>query len=452
MAALQVADYDDGPVMPHNAEAEMCVIGCMVISPKACDAVLARLTAKSFYVPAHQVVFDAVKALRKENMAVDLVTLRDGLARVGKLGEAGGVDYLVQAVESVPTAQNTLHYTGIVQDMARRRSVIHRAQALVKAAYSMQGPDGPLHVRDLVMQAGQINRGLVEDQGATKELHELDFRTVSKGFRFGFPSVEKTQQCKGLPCGQLTVVRAGTKIGKSSLMAQVALDWYEQGHRVMYVLLTDLDHDLFAKRVAKHLTGYADAPQGNLADLEEWERQIGAIEGTKDDQFPNEGRLLVHDCRKAGPGGKRISHVCQTVKEAYDEGKADRFFIDYFQVIRPDSGGTDYSGYQQIAERLDDLVSSMPDAVVVVGSQVTVDKDGKSRARYSPEVEFNAGIVLQVHRDVEEENKSKERWHESQMEVVLSRFGGWGFKRACWYDRKRLRFIDKAHGKPEGMD
>lgn len=450
MAAARVLVADDGaPALPQNNEAEMCVLGCMVLSDKACDAIVARLTTKSFFVPAHQVVFDAVRALRREGVAVDLVTLRDGLGKVGKLKEVGGTDYLVQVCEAVPSAQNALHYAGIVQDMARRRSVIARAQALVRAAYSMQGQGGePLQVRDLVMQAGQITKGLVDDQGADKEIYELDFRSESKGFKFGFPSVEKTQQSKGLPCGQLTVVRAGTKVGKSSLMAQVALDWYEQGHRVHYSLLTDLNHDLFAKRVAKHLTGYADRPQGNLADLDEWERQISAIEGAKDDVYASEGRLIVHDCRKAGPSGKRVSHLCQTIKEAYDEGKSDRFFIDYFQVIRPDTGGTDYSGYQQIAERLDDLVSSMPDAVVVVGSQVTIDKDGKSRARYSPEVEFNAGLVLQVHRDIEAENSSKERYHEAQIEVVLSRFGGWGFKRACFYDRKKLRFMDACFGRP----
>lgn len=91
---------------PHDLQAEMGVIGSMLLSQEAAYLARERLSEESFYKLAHQDIFAAIQALSDAHNTVDLILLRDELTRQEKLEKVGGVGYLLELMEAVPTSAN----------------------------------------------------------------------------------------------------------------------------------------------------------------------------------------------------------------------------------------------------------------------------------------------------------------------------------------------------------
>ncbi len=95
-------------VPPQNLEAEICTLGAMLLSEKACEEVFSILSAEDFYSPRHRKIFNAMKHLVLKGMAVDLVTLKNEIKADSFLDEPESIDYLVHIAESVPSAANAV--------------------------------------------------------------------------------------------------------------------------------------------------------------------------------------------------------------------------------------------------------------------------------------------------------------------------------------------------------
>jgi hypothetical protein len=82
-------------VQPHSTEAEMSVLGSMMLDPDAVEKVTEMLQPDDFYHPAHQILYRAMSSMRERNQAIDLLTVQEELRRLGQLEEVGGVPALV---------------------------------------------------------------------------------------------------------------------------------------------------------------------------------------------------------------------------------------------------------------------------------------------------------------------------------------------------------------------
>ena len=119
-----------GRVPPHNLEAEESVLGAVMLSSDAANAVMDKLAPEDFYVPAHQAIFESIGQLYNGNQPIDVVTVSDSLRRSDELDRIGGVIYLTELMERVPTASNVDYYANIVEEHSMRRSLL-RAGAKV---------------------------------------------------------------------------------------------------------------------------------------------------------------------------------------------------------------------------------------------------------------------------------------------------------------------------------
>ena len=111
---------------PHNEDAEIAVLGSMLIDADAAAIGLARLNFEgAFYRPAHQIIFDAMVALNPKGEAgIDLVVLGEYLQKNHLLAQIGGVNYLQTLMDKVPTSVNIEHYAEIVKQNAVLRRII----------------------------------------------------------------------------------------------------------------------------------------------------------------------------------------------------------------------------------------------------------------------------------------------------------------------------------------
>ena len=117
-----------GKVPPQNTEAEMAVLGSMLIEKEAALKAFDMLREGDFYSPTHQIVFEAIRTLHDQNVAADIVTVGDYLQHNNKLNESVSRATLIQLTNLVPSALNVEHYARIVREKSVLRSMIDIAK------------------------------------------------------------------------------------------------------------------------------------------------------------------------------------------------------------------------------------------------------------------------------------------------------------------------------------
>lgn len=109
---------------PQDLIAEQSVLGAMLMSPSVIPGIIEILTTEDFYRPVHATVFKTIVDLYTGGEPVDSVTVANELQKRGKLANIGGVPYLLDLLQSTPTASNGGHYARIVADKAKLRELI----------------------------------------------------------------------------------------------------------------------------------------------------------------------------------------------------------------------------------------------------------------------------------------------------------------------------------------
>ena len=97
-------------IPPHNNEAEQSVIGAIFLEPQALITAAELLMPEDFYRMAHQKIFDTMISLSDKGQAIDVVTVTEELSAKKELEDVGGISYLTEIANSVPTAANIVHY------------------------------------------------------------------------------------------------------------------------------------------------------------------------------------------------------------------------------------------------------------------------------------------------------------------------------------------------------
>ena len=120
---------------PQALDAEMAVLGSMLMEAEAVETALEILKPEHFYKDAHKKIFAAMKDLAEKGQAVDLVTLTEALKTSGLLAKLGGEVYLTELVDKVSTAAHVEHYANIVYKKYVIRDLIRTSTALVQKCY-----------------------------------------------------------------------------------------------------------------------------------------------------------------------------------------------------------------------------------------------------------------------------------------------------------------------------
>src|SRR5919109_4113297 len=124
--------------LPHNLEAERSVLGAILLHNDAFNLAAEAIDAHDFYRDAHRRIFDKMVKLAERGAAIDLVTLKEELARAGDLDEVGGPAYIAALVDGVPRSSNIEHYARIVKEKAVLRNLIFSANRIITNAYEAE--------------------------------------------------------------------------------------------------------------------------------------------------------------------------------------------------------------------------------------------------------------------------------------------------------------------------
>ena len=214
---------------PHDLLAEQSALGGMMLSNDAVADVTEVVRGLDFYMPKHEVVFDAILNLYSHGEPTDVIAVTDELTKTGLLGRAGGAEYLHTLTGLVPTAANAGYYASIVAEKAVLRRLVEAGTRIVQMGYASEG-----EVTDLVNNAQAeiygVTGGLEGDdyiplvEAIDTAVGEIELARGRDGQLAGVPTgfAELDSLTNGLHGGQLIIVGARPAMGKSTLALDFA--------------------------------------------------------------------------------------------------------------------------------------------------------------------------------------------------------------------------------------
>ena len=223
-AGSPVRDAVFDRVPPHDDEAEMAVLGGMLLSKDAIGEVSQMIDVTDFYQPKHQTIYEAIIDLFSNSQNVDVVIVANQLMKDGNLDKVGGADYLHTLVAFVPTAANATYYAEIVHQRAILRNVIAAGTKIAQLGYSAEGSQAEDVVNLAQAEVYEMSTGRVKQDyeaigpvvhDALEQLDKLQNGDQKTGVPTGFRDIDDVTQ--GLQPGQMVVVAGRPAMGKSTL-------------------------------------------------------------------------------------------------------------------------------------------------------------------------------------------------------------------------------------------
>src|SRR6188508_2652906 len=185
---MSIADISDermgGPreherTPPHDFLAEQSTLGGMMLSKDAVADVIESLRGADFYIPKHEIIFDAVLTLYSHGEPTDVIAVTDELTKIGELSRAGGAEYLHTLTGLVPTAANAGYYANIVSEKAVLRRLVEAGTRIVQMGYASEG-----EVTDLV------NNAQAEIYGVTGGVESEDYVPLVEAINVASEEIE----------------------------------------------------------------------------------------------------------------------------------------------------------------------------------------------------------------------------------------------------------------------
>jgi replicative DNA helicase len=213
---------------PHSIASEMCLLASMMLDKEIVDEVRAIVDRDAFFQADHQIIFDAILRMHDAGRPVDSVLLREELIRQQLLDDIGGVQYIAQILNSVPSAAHGVHYAREVAECHKLRELIRASNDTLRRAY------GPHKLEDADAMAADLERAAaaIQHHGTADTVRRLD-AIVDEVLAQKRERAE-TRQCVGLtrlddlsgglPIGGHTLVAGGAGMGKSQFIKQIQMN------------------------------------------------------------------------------------------------------------------------------------------------------------------------------------------------------------------------------------
>ncbi len=411
---------------PHDLLAEQSALGGMMLSKDAVADVIETVRGIDFYVPKHEVVFNAILSLYSHGEPTDVIAVTDELTKTGELQRAGGVEYLHTLTSLVPTAANAGYYASIVAERALLRRLVEAGTRIVQMGYAGEG-----EVTELVHTAqAEIYSvtGSTESEdyvplteAVTAAIDEIEAAKHTDGKFTGVPTgfADLDELTNGFHPGQMIIVAARPAMGKSTL----ALDFARAasiGNNLPSILFSlEMGKSEIAMRL---LSAESSVPlqmmRKGTVDSRDW-TTIAATRGRI-----NDAPLFIDDSPNMTL--VEIRAKCRRLKQRVG---LKMVVIDYLQLMT--SGKRVESRQQEVSEfsRALKLLAKELQVPVVALSQLNRGPEQRadkmpalSDLRESGSIEQDADMVILLHRESAYERDSP-RAGEADLIVAKHRNG-----------------------------
>jgi replicative DNA helicase len=332
-------------VPPHSDEAEISVLGGMMLEEIAADRAMELLTEDDFYHPAHRRIFSAISGLRDQGHAPDALSVREELRRHSALEEAGGPEYIARIVDIVPTAANLVYHARIVLDAAVKRRLISTGTQIVGEAYQA-GDDSDVLLNRAEEQIFRISERRFKKsfvpinqllQGAVLQLESLAGRGEAvTGAPTGFSDLDDLTA--GFQLGDLIIVAGRPSLGKTSVSLSVAANAAIMHDLPVAIFSLEMSTEQLVQRLIsmEAMVSLKTLRTGH-ASSEEWKRVADACDRLR------RAAIYIDDTGLLSPLEMRAK--ARRLKQQRDIGLV---IVDYLQLM--ESGSRSENRQQEISE------------------------------------------------------------------------------------------------------
>ena len=436
-----------GKVPPHDLEAEQAIIGSMLTDRDAVISAIEILKEEDFYREDNKAIYTAILNLYNRAEPIDIITVKSELESMGKFEQVGGLEYLAELPEKVPTTANAMKYIKIVEEKSTLRRLIKTANEIIELGYSptedvediMEGAEKKIF--NIMQEKNQKGYAPIKDvlvESFTK-LEELYNR---KQHITGVPSgfTELDYRTAGFHGSELILIAARPAMGKTAFALNIATNAAVKANVPVAVFSLEMSKEQLVNRILCS-ESMVDSNKVRTGKLEEddWTKLAGAIGPL------SEAEIFIDDTP-----GINITEIRAKCRKLKLEKNIGMVVIDYLQLIQGSNkrGGSREQEISEISRSLKILAKEL-DVPVIALSQLSRAAEQRadhrpmlSDLRESGSIEQDADIVMFLYRD-DYYNKDTELKGIAEIIIAKQRNGPIGTVKMAWIP-EQTRFADLA--------
>ncbi len=396
----------NGRLPPQSRDAERCVLGSMLRDNAVIGDVGNIIHRDYFYVDAHQKIYEAIAYIYDQGLPVDIVVVAEHLESQKLSADIGGLPYLGELWEGVPTAANAEYYARIVRDKAIVRNLIHTGNEILRDAYdNVSGAEDMLETAERkildIAQSGVIGQA-VELREAMQEAYDrIDARAnkelLHTGVMTGFTDLDELTA--GLHNNELVLVAARPSIGKTAFALNVIRNVIlgrgsSAPAPVFFVSLEQSRTEIAERLLIAHAKVDSHKMRKGYISREDMDRLMPAM-----DQLSN-AKLFIDDTPQ-----QSMLRIAANARRLKKREKVALIVIDYLQLIDPENKrDSRQEQVAQISRRLKFLARELKLPVIALAQVNRTSEDrGDHRPRLadlreSGSLEQDADTVMMLHR------------------------------------------------------
>ena len=424
---------DDFRIPPHDLVAEQSVLGAVFIAPDTIISLADELLPDDFYKPANKIVFKTMLSLLEKGEPIDATTMVSALTNQGDISKIGGMNYVVELVNSTPTSKNVEHYAKLVKEKATLRKVIADLSESLSSAYQ-----GDVSISDIISKTeksmldisnqntGTGFRNVADILDTHMQMVETRSQTdgVVTGLSTGFVGLDKITT--GLHEDNLIILAARPAMGKTALALNIAQYIAVKEKKPVAIFSLEMGAESLIERMLASegmVEGY-HLKTGNLS-VEEWSRLVHAQGNLYD------APIFIDDT-----AGIRISEIRSKARKlAQEMGGLGVIIIDYLQLITGSKGENRQQVVSEISRELKILAKDLKVPVIALSqlSRAVEQRQDKrpmlADLRESGSIEQDADIVAFLYRDAyyqKEQADSQEANNVTELILEKNRHGSLG--------------------------
>jgi replicative DNA helicase len=317
--------------LPHNLEAEKCVLGAILIDNPSFNQAAEVIDAADFFRDAHRRIFEKMVGLSERSQPIDPVTLKDELTRSGEIEEVGGPAYVASLTDGVPRSANVEYYARIVKEKSTLRQLIQSATDVLTRAYDAEEDADNLldeaersifQIADHRMRSGFVPLSQLVNSG-----YELIEKLQEhKGLVTGVPSglVDLDEMTSGFQKADLVIVAARPSMGKTSLVLNMAMHCAAEAGKVVGIFSLEMSKEqLFMRMLTSEARVDAHRFRGGFLGEQDYDRLVAAFARLHD------AKVFIDDTASAG-----ILEMRAKARRLKMEHGLDMLVIDYLQLMQ----------------------------------------------------------------------------------------------------------------------
>lgn len=415
-----------GKVPPHDLEAEQAIIGSMLTDKDAVISSIEVLKEEDFYREDHRAIYSAILNLYNRAEPIDIITVKSELETMGKFEQVGGLDYLAELPEKVPTTANALKYIKIVEEKSVLRNLIKTANEIIELGY-----DPTEDVEDIMEEAEKKIFNIMQNKNqkgytpikdvlvdSFTQLEELYNRKQHiTGVPTGFTELD--YKTAGFHGSDLILIAARPAMGKSAFALNIATNAAIKANVPVVIFSLEMSKEQMVNRILCS-EAMVDSNKVRTGKLEEddWTKLAGSIGPL------SEAEIYIDDT--PGISVMEIRAKCRKLKLEKNIGMV---VIDYLQLVQGSNkrNGSREQEISEISRSLKILAKEIGVPVIAL-SQLSRAVEQRpdhrpmlSDLRESGAIEQDADIVMFLYRD-DYYNQDSEK--KDIAEVILAKHRG----------------------------